>query len=263
MIDKANMNRGAEPFAPRQGSALSRAEAEGKGNEFREAMRQEAAMGRVAEPSALRQDSALPMAKAEGKGNEFREAMRQDTEKSGTPGKFEGRLGNEGEGLAETGRKTRALGEKADPASPPLFSGDALLRSLGGSYAPLETQAAAPSPARDTPSLAADLAERILVDTDNRAAGGEVRIVLRDAVLPDTEIVLRREGERLVVQLVSGNSASLDALRLAQEDLRGRLQALDREISVDVLDKRNRENEDSGHSGHRSRGLDYFPESED
>jgi hypothetical protein len=103
------------------------------------------------------------------------------------------------------------------------------------------------------------------VNTDNRAAGGEVRIALKDSVLPDTEIILRQEGERLVVQLVSGNSVSLDALRLAQEDLRGKLLALDQDVSVEVLDSRNRENGDSGHSGHsgrRSRGLDYFPESE-
>jgi type III secretion system needle length determinant len=148
--------------------------------------------------------------------------------------------------------------EKADPALPPPFSGDALLRGLGGSYALLETQAAA----SDAPALAAELAERILVDADNRIAGGEVRITLKESVLPDTEILLRQEGERLVVQLASGNPASLDALRLAQEDLRDKLLALDRDVSVEVLDNRNQENGDSGHSGRRSRGLDYFSGSE-
>jgi hypothetical protein len=193
--------------------------------------------------------------------------MRQDAEKGGIPGKPGGRPGSAaaGEGPAQAGRKVGAGDEKADPAPPPPFSGDALLRSLGGSYAPLEIQAAssiAPSAPPDAAALATDLAERILVNTDNRAASGEVRITLKDSVLPDAEILLRREGERLVVQLVSGNPASLDALRLAQEDLRGKLLALDRDVSVEVLDNRERENGEGGHSGRRSRGLDYFPESE-
>jgi type III secretion system needle length determinant len=212
------------------------------------------------------------MAETEGKGSEFREAVRQDAEKSGISGKPEGKPESrfkseaEGEELAEAGRKMGARDEKADSALSPSFSGDALLRALGGSYAPLETQAVAPSSApgasSDAPALAADLAERILVNTDNRAAGGEVRITLKESVLPDTEILLRREGEHLVVQLVSGNPASLDALRLAREDLRDKLLALDRDISVDVLDNRNQEQGDSGHSGRRSRGLDYFSGSE-
>jgi type III secretion system needle length determinant len=223
MIDKANMGPAAGAPAPRQASALSRIE-------------------------------------AEGKGNEFREALRQDAGKRGTPGRPEDGPGS------EAGQKMRAGNEKADPALPPPFSGDALLRGLGGAYAPLETQAAASSAlnaSSDAPALAADLAERILVNADNRAAGGEVRITLKDSVLPDAEILLRREGERLVVQLVSGNPASLDALRLAQEDLRVKLLALDQDVSVEVLDNRNQENGDnSGHSGRRSHGLDYFSESE-
>jgi hypothetical protein len=341
MIDKATLSPAAEPLAPRQDFSLSRDEAEGKRDEFREAMRQDAETGRAAEPFASRQDASLSGAEAEGNGNGFREAVRrdveagpaaesfalrqgpppssaeaggdgngfrealrqdtgkssgdgsfaprqesplssaeaegdgfrglmpQDAEKGGIPGKPEGRPGSEAAGakLPEVGRELQARDEKADPAPlPPPFSGDALLRGLGVSYAPLETQAAAASPApgapSDAPALAADLAERILVNADNRAAGGEVRITLKEAVLPETEILLRREGERLVVQLVSGNSASLDALRLAREDLHGKLLDLDREVSVEVLDKQSQENGDTGHSGRRSRGLDYFPESE-
>jgi hypothetical protein len=225
----------------------------------------------ASEAPAPRPSSGLSVTEAEGNGNEFRAAMRQDAEKSGIPGKLEGELASrfgsetDGDEAAEAGRKIGAREGKTDPALPPPFSGDALLHSLGVSYAPLETQAApfiAPNAPPDAAALAAELAERILVNTDNRAAGGEVRVTLKDSVLPDTEIILRQEGERLVVQLVSGNSASLDALRLAREDLHGKLLDPDRDVSVEVLDKREQESGDSGHSGRRSRGLDYFSESE-
>jgi hypothetical protein len=179
--------------------------------------------------------------------------MRQDAGKGKTGGETEGEGG-------EHGQRRASKDEKDAAAMPPPFSGDALLRSLGASHAPLETQAAEPAYAQDAPRLATELAERILVNADNRAAGGEVRISLKDAVLPDTQIILRQEGERLIVQLASGNLASLEVLRLAQNDLRDKLLALDRDIFVEVLDSRNQQDGDSsGHSGGRSRGLEYFP----
>ena len=203
-----------------------------------------------AAPAVSGQGTPPSREEAEGKEDEFREAMQRDTEKN--------KPGDEG---AETRRGKDAREEKNGTASPP-FSGDALLRSLGGSYTPLGTQATASS-AQNVPVLAAELAESILVNADNRATGGEVRITLKDSVLQDTEIILRQEGERLVVQLASGNAASLDALRRAQDDLRNKLLALGRDVSVEVLDSRNREDEgSSGYSDGRSRGLDYFSASE-
>ena len=219
----------------------------------------QAKIGPEAEPAAPLKGSSPSMAEAEGKRDEFREAMRQD------PGN------DKPEGENETGRpgveysnKTTARDEKGEAAAiPPPFSGDALLHSLGASFVPLETQAVAPALTQDTSSLATELAERILVNVDNRAAGGEVRISLKDAVLPDTEIILHQEGERLLVQLASGNPASLEVLRLTQNDLRNKLLALGQDISVEVLDNRDQEDGDrSRHSGGRSRGLDYFTESE-
>jgi type III secretion system needle length determinant len=170
---------------------------------------------------------------------------------------------NTGDETMESRRGPGMKDEKSESFMPSPFSGDALLRGLGGSFIPLETQAAAPVPAPDVPALAAELVERILVNTDNQAAGGEVRITLKDSVLPDTEIILRQDGERLVVQLASSNFASLEALRLAQDDLRDKLLALGRDVSIEVLDSRNsKDGEDSGHPGARSRGLDFFTENE-
>ena len=210
-------------------------------------------IGHTAEPTALRQDSSPSRIEAEGKRDEFRDALHRDA------GKDE--HGCEGE---EDGLKMAAKDEKNEAPMPPPFSGDALLRGLGASFAPLESQATEPVVAsRDASALATELAERILVNTDNRTGGGEVRISLKESVLPDTEIIMRQEGERLVVHLVSGNHASLDVLRLAQSDLRDKLLVLDHAVSVDVLDSRDQQGGDrSGHSSGRSRGLDYFTESE-
>ena len=204
-----------------------------------------ARIGHGAEQTVSRQGAPASSGEAEGKRDELRQAMREDVDKDKPEDE-----------AAQAQREKNAKGEKGE-LPPPPFSGDALLRGLGASYAPLEAQP------QGAASLAAELAERILVNTDSRAADGEVRITLKDSVLQDTEIILRQEGGRLVVQLMSGNPASLEALRLAQDDLRNKLMAPDRDIHVEVLDSRSREGgEGSGHSGARSRGLDYFSESE-
>ena len=239
MIDPAKITRTAEPASLRQG-ALSLAEAEGKKDEFLAIMRRDEGEGE--------------------RGSEL--ALKPESESESEPGSKNLEAGLQMRPKGETGKDETGK-ETGDPCLPPPFSGDALLRGMGSAYVPLETGAAETGHVQDTPALATELTERILVNTDNRVAGGEVRITLRQAVLPDTEIILRQEGERLVVQLVSGNPASLEALRSAQDDLRNKLLALDRDASVEVLDNRAREEErGSGHSGGRSRGLDYFTESE-
>ena len=212
-----------------------------------------AKINRAAETADPRQ-GALSATEAEGRRDEFREAMRQNEGKDKTRNK---------DAILEAGQGMKVMDENDEASLPPPFSGDALLRGLGTSYAPLETQAIAPGIVQEASALATELAERILVNADSRTAGGEVRITLKDSVLPDTEIILRQEGERLTVLLASGSPASLAVLRQAQEDLRSKLLALDRDISVDVLD--NRAQEDGGGSGHpggRSRGLEYFTGSE-
>ena len=200
-----------------------------------------AIIGSGPEPPASRPEAPLSRGEAEGKSDEFRTAMRPEND----PPEDE---------RAPAGRGASAREEKGETGpTPPPLSGDALLRGLGPSYAPLE--AGAPALAREAPALAAELAERIMVNADNRAGDGEVRIVLKNSVLPDSEIILRQEGGRLVVQLMSGNPASLNVLGLAVGDLRKKLQPLDQDVSVEVLDSRNR---GGGRNDGRSRGLDYF-----
>ncbi|MDR2488975.1 MAG: hypothetical protein LBD42_05745 [Desulfovibrio sp.] len=172
-------------------------------------------------------------------GDAFREAMR-DGEQPGEKPK------NAPQGLEDV----------------PPFSGDALLRAMGGSFSPVEgAVAAAPDTAPEVSALADGLAERILVSADHAEGRGEVRISLKDAVLRDTEIMLRWEGEELIVHLSSGDPSSLRALWAAREGLRDRLEALGRETRVEVRDKgADGGDADAGASGGRSRGLDYLGE---
>jgi type III secretion system needle length determinant len=198
--------------------------------------------------------SSASRTEAEGRRDEFREAMRQ--------GKDAVRQYNVADTQKQAERDKKPVsGKKEDNSNPASFSGDALLQSLGKSFATLESQgvfAASASANVDAASLATELAERVLVNTNNGAADSEVRITLKEAVLPDTEIILRREGERLIVQLASGNPASLDALRQAQEDLRNKLLTLNQDVYVEVLDNRGQESADNEHADRHSRGLDYF-----
>jgi type III secretion system needle length determinant len=207
-----------------------------------------AEIGNEAKLDVHRHGVAPSKAEAEGRSSEFREAMQKGTAKD-----------TDGDTLEEACRKSDAKKENEAPLSSP-FSGDALLRSLGQAYTPLETQTAAAYNTRDIQPLAAELAERILVNLDNRVEGGEVRVTLKESLLPDTEIILRKEGDRLTVQLVSANPASLETLRLAQNTLLDKLLALGRDVSVEVTDNQAGENSGSGHPGARSRGLDYLPE---
>jgi type III secretion system needle length determinant len=145
--------------------------------------------------------------------------------------------------------------------NPPLFSGDALLNSMGANYAPREAGApVAPSPDTDTRPLAAELVERILVARDEQARGsGEVRIQLKNSLLPDTEIVLRREEGKLVVVLNTGSPASEQVLRGEIHNLRNKLQELEPDAQVEArLRENGGERDEPGQSSRRSRGLDYM-----
>lgn len=221
--------------------------------------------------NAQGRSGGLSKSEADGRGNEFREAMRDAPDKSNESGSKKDSAVNADKTSADPKSDLKSdlkSGLKSDKdgldtrsgmntGEAPLFSGDALLRSLGSSYASSTQAVQTAGPVTDTQALAADLAERILVNTDNKAGSGEVRIALKDSVLPDTEIILRQDGNRLVVQLASGNASSLQTLHAAQRDLQDKLQSLGMESSVEVLDSRGDGTADQGQD-RRSRGLDYM-----
>ncbi|MDR2051344.1 MAG: hypothetical protein LBQ63_06200 [Deltaproteobacteria bacterium] len=171
-------------------------------------------------------------------------------------GKTPGGLSPEALTAPEAERKTEGEG-RADV--PPSFSGDALLRSLGQNYAPLETGGIDSVPP-DTSSLAEDLVERILVSRESQAEGkgGEVRLTLKESLLPDTEIVIRREEGKLLVILNTSNASSQQVLLGAREELQAKLTALEKEVSVEV--SLGGQGEEAGEDSRHSRGLDYISE---
>ncbi|WP_142848233.1 type III secretion HpaP family protein [Telmatospirillum sp. J64-1] len=102
---------------------------------------------------------------------------------------------------------------------------------------PSTAPAAAPSPlaSADLTALADTVAERILVSDENADGSQEVRIQLKENVLPGTEIRLRHEGGRLVVELVCANADSLRFLDSQRDGLSSLLNSrLKDEVQVRV-----------------------------
>jgi type III secretion system needle length determinant len=160
-------------------------------------------------------------------------------------------------GETEKSRIGADLPDAPQDIPPPVFSGDALLRGLGENYVRPATDAAAAAPHDE--SAAAELFDRILVARADQSGGsGEVRITLRKSILPDTEIILRREGERLIVSLLTDNAASHRALVQARQDLHDKLLTLEKDVSVEIAGHDAGGREDGNASSGRSRGYDYY-----
>jgi type III secretion system needle length determinant len=223
-MEKVRSDGAAAAPAPPRGRGASRTEAEKNRDLFRAAVQGE-----------------------ENNGTERRDAAG---EKSGKPLE---------EACGETLDEKLQAELLLEGAEAPLFSGDALLRALGGSFSPVDA-AGAETVADGAPQpqvLAKELAERILVSAAPSDGRSEVRISLKDSVLPDTEITIRWEGDSLIVRLSSGDPSSLRALRATQDDLLERLAVLGRDARVELLDSGASGGDDSDR---RSRGLEYVNE---
>jgi type III secretion system needle length determinant len=134
---------------------------------------------------------------------------------------------------------------------------------LGAASAPVAQSA--PADVVNTPRMAETvdrLVEQILVSHPDQLGDKEVRLRVRNSVLPDTEIRLSRGADGLLsVTLATGRSDALQTLVAARADLK---QALDtrenREIRLTVVDTRDAGAED-GNSDRRSRGhAAYAPD---
>ena len=129
-----------------------------------------------------------------------------------------------------------------------------------------ERQGLAPTPAVAPPEEAAGverlentlerLVQHILVSHPERAETQEVRLILEEKLLPDTEIHLLRDPDGLLrVTLASGNANALQTLIAAQNDLKERLGAHEHQgvrISVREIRAENSSEQTDDASGRRS-----------
>lgn len=121
------------------------------------------------------------------------------------------------------------------------------------------------APSGDVPdpgALAEKLVERILVSEPSE--GSEIRLVLGKDVLPGTEIRLQRGSDGLLsVWMATGDAASFQTLVGAQGALKTRLEALERNVRVEVVSERGGADAESGDTRQRSRGAYAAPDERD
>jgi type III secretion system needle length determinant len=108
------------------------------------------------------------------------------------------------------------------------------------------------------------LVEQILVSPPDQAGEKEVRLTVRNSVLPDTEIRLSRGTDGLLsVTLATGRNDAFQTLVAAQAELKQALDAReDREVRLIVVDTRDAGAEEGG-SDRRSRGYTAYSDSDD
>jgi type III secretion system needle length determinant len=168
----------------------------------------------------------------------------------------------EGE-MADLSEQAAPDSRKTETESLPSLMSSLFGERLGAASAP--TTPAVPVASADAPRMAEmvdRLVEQILVSHPDRIGNRddrEVRLMVRNSVLPDTEIRLSRGADGLLsVTLATGRSDALQTLVAARADLK---QALDtqenREIRLTVLDTRDAEAED-GNSDRRSRAYTAY-----
>lgn len=141
-------------------------------------------------------------------------------------------------------------------------SPDAL--SLLNAQAPDEAAGVSAPQKLDTARLEA-IADQILVSSREAGSSGaeEVRIRIREGVLPDTEIRLIRDvSGRLVVHVATGDAQTFQTLVAARNDLADALSATEPKGVAVFVDRNDRSGADDDASGRRSRGLENDDESQ-
>jgi type III secretion system needle length determinant len=195
-----------------QGKAVRLEEAGTPVREQGKAVRLEEAGTPVREQGkAVRLEEAGTPVREQGKAGHLEEA--------GTPVREQGKAGH----LEEAGTPVREQSKTGRPNTPDVLanrdsslpSGDSILAALHEGRPDHAQQAGGPNLAaasqvktasRPGESLVSQLAERILVSAPDAAGDREVRILLRENVLPGTEIrIQRQEGGALSVSFVTND----------------------------------------------------------
>jgi type III secretion system needle length determinant len=141
-------------------------------------------------------------------------------------------------------------GEKEESGEPPVRSlGDAILDSLSKTQSVAPAEAPLPTDGGSLENVVQQICDKILV-SDPASGGREVRITLKDSILPGTEIRLLQDAGRLQVQFVTDNVDSQNRLAQHQAALQSLLsERLEgRDVVVEVAMESGAENMGDGRS---------------
>jgi type III secretion system needle length determinant len=149
-------------------------------------------------------------------------------------------------------RQDREQGQNPAPAS----MADAILASMGKVETRSPEQVAGKEQSGNFAKTAEAICERILVSEKDVSGRQEIRISLKNDILPDTEIRLVRDDKGLHITLVTTSAESRQFLESRQQGLEDFLsQRMKEKFSVSVSDDRKQQSEqgDSGQDQGRSR----------
>jgi type III secretion system needle length determinant len=173
--------------------------------------------------------------------------------------KPDGRRGKDSGG--EGGEGGSGLGqERVDMSS--LFQNRLAGSEKSAPAQPLQAEAIQ-APAVPTGLDVEKLVDRILVSDPAHSADNEVRLMLNDSLLADTEIVLKRSNDGLLsIHISTSNADSLQTLAAARNDLHQALNAVEeREVRLEISGgESSSSSNDADDRDRRSRGYMFNPD---
>ena len=130
---------------------------------------------------------------------------------------------------AERSDKTESFSDRQNPADkeglPQSLDAFDIASMIARTHAPLQsaspTAEAAPAPPADLGKIVGEIANRILVSSpsDNPAGTQEIRIQLKESVLPNTEVRIYRHAGSLQVEFLTGSKDSQMFIEQRQPDI--------------------------------------------
>jgi hypothetical protein len=150
----------------------------------------------------------------------------------------------------ETSTNAGDTSEQDNPMSTPVTThslGEEILAGMNSRLASASSEKETLAQTRLV-RLARDVAAQILVANSGSHGALEVRVVLKQSVLPDTEVVLFRTGSELMVRFVSRSEESSQLLMLHQRMMQDEIS---RNLNCSVLVNVSAEHQDGRSRGQR------------
>lgn len=202
----------------------------------------------------------------ESHGNERAEDRSQSQHQVfGRKGQRDQEGDSQGDESGGDGQQNADPTAQGDPQMPAFGFGDAILRSLGGSAEASAAKGAAGVTASDSINQLADqVASRILVSDTQYTGQMEVRIQLKDSILPGTEVQITQVNGEVQIKLVTESNQSFDVLSTNAEALKTQLKdRLDgKNVQVEVSMQNNSDGGGDGRSRNRRDLNDEYQQAE-